>query len=208
MKKKILIGSLIAVALLTLVSFSSVVGYNSVESDSKIASPLFGIRTNRAINKEQDVITSDYIGKGKATNILLPRMKDKTELVEKFVNFIRDMDEQSLDNFANKISIKLESDDMYSDVKRSDVKEAVYFISENPELSKGFLLQDNEKNGTKDFTGNYRPLGCIFQYVVIGVIFIIGLIFLILMSPILIFRIIFSITCSGECCGFTQTLKV
>jgi len=37
MKKKILIGSIIAVALLTLVSFSSVVGYNSVISDLDIS---------------------------------------------------------------------------------------------------------------------------------------------------------------------------
>ena len=33
MKKKILIGSIIAVVILTLVSFSSVVGYNSVENN-------------------------------------------------------------------------------------------------------------------------------------------------------------------------------
>jgi len=37
MKKKILIGSIIAVALLTLVSFSSVVGYSSVKSDLDIS---------------------------------------------------------------------------------------------------------------------------------------------------------------------------
>ena len=33
MKKKILIGSIIAVALLTLVSFSNVVGYQSVKNN-------------------------------------------------------------------------------------------------------------------------------------------------------------------------------
>ena len=37
MKKKILIGSILAVALLTMVSFSSVVGYNSVKSDLDIS---------------------------------------------------------------------------------------------------------------------------------------------------------------------------
>ena len=42
MKKKILIGSIIAVALLTLVSFSSVVGYSSVK------------------NTPEEIITSDY----------------------------------------------------------------------------------------------------------------------------------------------------
>ncbi len=40
MNKKILIGSIIAVVLLTLVSFTSVVGFQSVKSDSKIHSPL------------------------------------------------------------------------------------------------------------------------------------------------------------------------
>jgi len=42
MKKKILIGSIIAVALLTLVSFSSVVGYSSVK------------------NTQEEIITSEY----------------------------------------------------------------------------------------------------------------------------------------------------
>jgi hypothetical protein len=42
MNKKILIDSIIAVEILVLVSFTSVVGYISVESDVKI-SPLFNI---------------------------------------------------------------------------------------------------------------------------------------------------------------------
>jgi len=46
MKKKILIVSIIAVLILLLVSFTSVVGYQSVKSDSKITSPLFKVRNN------------------------------------------------------------------------------------------------------------------------------------------------------------------
>ena len=52
MNKKILIGSIIAVAILIGISFISVVGYNSVESNAK-ASPLFNIRTQRAIDGER-----------------------------------------------------------------------------------------------------------------------------------------------------------
>ena len=42
MNNKILIGSIASVVILILVSFTSVVGYNSVESDVKV-SPLFNI---------------------------------------------------------------------------------------------------------------------------------------------------------------------
>ena len=52
MNKKILIGSIIAVTILIGVSFTSVVGYRSVASDVK-ASPLFNIRTSRAIDEEE-----------------------------------------------------------------------------------------------------------------------------------------------------------
>jgi len=47
MKKKIIVGSIIAVVILLLVSFTSVVGYQSVESDSKIVLPLFKVRNNQ-----------------------------------------------------------------------------------------------------------------------------------------------------------------
>jgi len=50
MNKKILLGSILSVAILILVSFTSVLGYNSVDSDVK-ASPLFNIRSSRAIDE-------------------------------------------------------------------------------------------------------------------------------------------------------------
>jgi len=197
MNKKTLIGSIIAVVLLTLVSFSSVVGYSSVKSDTKIASPLFSIRNNKGD------VSSNYIGKGKAINILIPRRNDKTELVEKFVNFIKDMDEQSLDNFANMISNKLESDDTYSDVKRNDVKEAVYFISENPELSKNYLLNGNKDSGFRNYTIDNGPrnIWCIFYY--IGV-FVVTLILLILLPFLIIYVVLTGFTVMSSsviCCG-------
>ena len=107
MKKKILIGSIIAVVILTLVSFTSVVGFQSVKSNSAIASPLFGVRTNRAINKEQDAVTSDYIGKGKSLNILLPSRNDKAELVEKLLERINEMDDSEIDNLLRMVNMKL-----------------------------------------------------------------------------------------------------
>jgi hypothetical protein len=70
MNNKILIGSIIVVAILVLMSFTSVVGYNSVESDVKI-SPLFNIRSRRAVDKECKDFTCDYFGKGEEIKISL-----------------------------------------------------------------------------------------------------------------------------------------
>ena len=71
MNKKILIGSILSVAILILVSFTSVVGYNSVDSDMK-PSPLFNIRTSRAIDKESQDLSCEYVGKGEEINLLIP----------------------------------------------------------------------------------------------------------------------------------------
>jgi len=67
MKKKILIGSIIAVALLTLVSFSSVVGYNSVENNpdsTPIEFKLLKIRELvRSINLHKIIVNPDAVVK-------------------------------------------------------------------------------------------------------------------------------------------------
>jgi len=87
MNKKILIGSIIAVAILIGVSFTSVVGYISVESNVKV-SPLFNIRTSRAIDEESKDITCDYIGKGETIAIPLSGRYNKSELLKEFLIYI------------------------------------------------------------------------------------------------------------------------
>ncbi len=57
MNKKILIGSIIAVAILILVSFTGVVGYQTTKSSTIAkASPLFTVRSSRAIDEESEDI--------------------------------------------------------------------------------------------------------------------------------------------------------
>jgi len=101
MKKKILIGSIIAVVILILVSFSSVVGFQSVKSDPKIESPLFGVRTNRVINDENNVVRSDYIGKGKEIKIHLPKRSNEVISFKKIVKRFQNMDDKSFDKLVN-----------------------------------------------------------------------------------------------------------
>ena len=72
MDKKPLIGvSICAVVLLVLGSLSNVVGYQSVKSTVN-DSPLFQTRTQRATNQQQNIITSQYLGKGKGNLLHFP----------------------------------------------------------------------------------------------------------------------------------------
>jgi len=211
MKKKILLGSIIAVALLILVSFSSVVGYSSVKSDSKIASPLFGIMTNRATNKEKYVVTSEYICKGKAINILLPKRNSKAELIERFVNNIEMMDEKSLDRIAD-ILFNLLDDENKVNINRENIKDTLVFVSENPEISKNYLLTDNEKGRLDKLTFDAFDYGffeCWLACFVYGFFLIIlGIILPFIFILDSIYFWLFEWT-RGECCGILpQTLQV
>ena len=58
MNKKILIGSIIAVVILVLVSFTGVVGYQTTKSSTiSKASPLFSVRSKRAIYEESEALS-------------------------------------------------------------------------------------------------------------------------------------------------------
>ena len=77
MKRKVLIGIIIAVGILILVSFTSVVGFQKMESDAERLSPLFQIRTIKTLDEYSDQsLTRNYIGKGKTT-LFVPSLEEK-----------------------------------------------------------------------------------------------------------------------------------
>ena len=92
-KKPLIVVSICAVVLLVMGSLSNVVGYQSVKSTVN-DSPLFSMRTQRAINMDgRRLLTSEYLGKGE--NILLiPMADDKTLLYQKVINRIKIIKEQ------------------------------------------------------------------------------------------------------------------
>ena len=87
MNKKILIGSIIAVTVLFGVSFTSVVGYRSGASDLK-ASPLFNIRSSRAIDEENQGLVCEYVGKGEENRLSILKRDIENILIQKFINTI------------------------------------------------------------------------------------------------------------------------
>jgi len=95
MNKNILIGSIIAICILIGVSFTSVVGYRRVDTDV-IVSPLFNIRSSRAIDEENKELSCEYVGKGDGINLLIPNRDDNTVLFQKFIERINTMDDKSI----------------------------------------------------------------------------------------------------------------
>ncbi len=70
MKKKISFGGIIAVVLISLTSITPVISFQTDNTYSTVVSPLYNIRTERAINRaNQDALLSNYIGKGKIVKI-------------------------------------------------------------------------------------------------------------------------------------------
>jgi len=92
MKKYTFIGSTIAVTILIGVSFTSVVGYISVASGVKI-SPLFNIRTSRAIDEESEDVSFEYVGKGEEITLSLPKRENDSEIILHFIEVICKMDD-------------------------------------------------------------------------------------------------------------------
>ena len=100
MDKKPLIGvSIVAVVLLVLGSLTNVVGYQTVKSTAVNESPLFSLRTQKANNYLNNVISSQYLGKGKDSLLQFPIRDNKTELLKTVFESIKNMDDATFQRF-------------------------------------------------------------------------------------------------------------
>ena len=92
MNKKALVISILAAVLIVSASLSSVVGTIAVKSNDEkisIASPLFAVRTQRSLNKEEiKKINSNYLGKGNTLNLLFLRKSSLQIYIDKALKII------------------------------------------------------------------------------------------------------------------------
>ena len=95
MNRKILIGSLIAVTVLVGVSFTNVIGFQSVKT-SYSDSPLFNVRISRAIEEESKGLVCRYVGEGKNINLLIPNRNDEIISIKKLIEKINRMDDKTI----------------------------------------------------------------------------------------------------------------
>ncbi|UCD13917.1 MAG: hypothetical protein JSW60_00430, partial [Thermoplasmatales archaeon] len=145
MNKKILIGSIIAVAILIGVSFTSVGGFQSVKPNVK-ASPLFTVRTNRAIDKESRDLTCDYIGKNKFTTIPFPTSNSRNALSQRIIDIISRMDDNRFDKFIDRAITILDEEKKLNDEQINAFIKTVNKLKDNPNLENYIASIEKDTN--------------------------------------------------------------
>jgi hypothetical protein len=173
MNNKILIGSIIAVAVLIGVSFTSVVGYRSVESDIKV-SPLFNIRSSRAIDEESEVLTCEYVGKGEEINIHLSSISKRTEQIQKVIKIIDKMDDKTFSNLVAQIINHLKNQEQMSEKEILDKLQALQHIRENPNGIEYYITKNISIPKTQEYNTCFWYPGC---FIIEAIVFIVGFIY-------------------------------
>jgi len=197
MNKKILIGSIIAVVILTLVSFSSVVGYNSVKSDSKIVSPLFSIRNNKGD------VSSDYIGKGKAINILLPKRNSNINSMYRMIDFISKANDRNFDRFLDLVSSRLSNEEDFTNKEIDEIVEQCRYIREYPDEVKSVVINDNIRNDYRAVEITFIDSFPLFCFTICAIIAIMSILWTIIALSfiIIIVFVFFHTTQLTPACG-------
>ena len=209
MNKKILMGSIIAVAILILVSFTGVVGYQTTKSSTIAkASPLFTVRSSRAIDEESEDFTCDYVGKELPTLFTFPKRDNREEFVQKVIDIISKMDDETYDRYIILIINRICQDNIIKNKKIPELTNAFHHIRVNPEwlVNDIYLGEDSFLYDTSPTANIFITLcdwfqGCILQFL-IGSFILLILIF--------IFTWIDLHPTSDLCCYVTypETLKI
>jgi len=181
MKKKTIIISILAVFMLITISFTSVIGLQSTENEMKKDSPLFKLRTKKAIILENKAMTTyDYVGKEKTKITNLATIDYKQREFEKIIDIISRMSDREFGSFVSLVVNKLrERSDIVEEAQIPDVINSLYYLRKNPEMMK--------QNPAKDMGKDYYPksLFCVGPLAVLAVI-----IYIVITSPIWIITLL------------------
>ncbi|GAI06021.1 unnamed protein product, partial [marine sediment metagenome] len=107
--------------IIVLVSFTTVVGFQSVKSTSAINSPLFSVRSKRTIDEDSKDLACDYIGKGKPTPIMTTKGDSRTALLQKVANVIKRMDDKTFNCFLDLVTNRLQQKPNVNDETISEI---------------------------------------------------------------------------------------
>jgi len=177
MNNKILIGSIIAITVLIGTSFTSVVGYKSITSDV-IASPLFNIRSSRAIDEKNNIVTSEYVGKDRILNISIPKRNFTMAIIGDAISKIKHMYKGEIDKLRDNIM----NHNLYKDIDINNLEQSIDDISKL--LTSEEFCTLNDAYGLECLIVSFIIVVLLALYVLPYVIVAVPL--LILASPILI----------------------
>ncbi len=140
----IIIGSIIAVAILIGVSFTSVVGYQSTSRTITEISPLFTVRSSRALDIDSKDLSFNYVGKGEATKIYLPERNDRIESVDNLINFIKRMDDKSLQRFTYLIMYYLHNNEDTQEFYYEEILQSLKELKDNPDIINQYMTEESK----------------------------------------------------------------
>jgi hypothetical protein len=162
MNKKILaIGSITACCIILLAGLSPVVGYQRIKTSDATDSPLFQVRTNRAIQHGVDSLSCEYVGKGDLWSF--PTRNSNLILIQKTINRFCQMDDIAFSRLTQLII-----NHAYQDVRidKDNIEEVITtleLLRTNPEMVKNYI--DDSRYTVvfcvKTSDGPWVP-GCIF----------------------------------------------
>jgi hypothetical protein len=160
-RKRLAVGvSILAVVLLVLGSLSNVVGYQSVQSSGANDSPLFSLRTERATNQQQNILTAQYLGKGNGKLLYFPMRDNKTESLKNFFDLIKKMDDATFQRFLILIKQHLKETISLNEVQLNEINHELVKIKNNKNL---LILSLSQGLMTENPLGCYpteQPFGC------------------------------------------------
>ncbi|HIG99313.1 MAG TPA: hypothetical protein HA258_01915 [Thermoplasmata archaeon] len=151
MDKKPLIGvSICTIVLLVLGSLSNVVGNQSVTSTVN-DSPLFQIRTQRATNQRENILTSKYLGIGKGNLLKFSSRDNKTEKLKMAIDIINRLDDKTFERFTEFFIQRIKQDDSLKETNPNDIIKGLKLIKSNPISI--IIPFTNQNNGYETHSG-------------------------------------------------------
>ena len=151
MNKKLMISSIAVAVIIILVSFTSVIGFQTTKSTVIKNSPLFIIRAQRAINKPiKDIITTEYIGKRKTITISFPTKNTTLLLFQRVIDGISKMNDITFTKFLNETISKLCESKMVKEKDLTTIKQLFHFLRNHPEEAKKYPFDMKKHSFTID----------------------------------------------------------
>jgi len=145
------IGSIGAVVLIVLASFTTIIGVaeqQTTQSSTVNDSPLYHIQTQRSMQSDQkDIATTNYLGKGTSLSIILPILTNKTALLKKVVQRMKEMSDDEFEKAVSMVIKEVRDKNFLSDDKISELIQFLRQIRNNPKilLENPAYLNENSK---------------------------------------------------------------
>jgi len=187
MKRKMLFGGILISSLIILTSLTSVVGIQSLQTESKNSSPLFSNRLATMINKDDEEIKSNYLGKGNQLNLFPLKKSLNEDMFNKAMKIL-----STNPALLNKLFDNMENFPYFRellnkyDVNKLDVKNYLRIIMDDPsllseEMKNILIVVPNDDSPQPRGLSTSNPLGC----------FIVGLIVLPIITVVVTFVALF-----------------